>query len=166
MATLSFRQIKSLAVRQGFPRDKAETLAAIALAESGGNPRAVYKTDREYSVGLYQINLKAHPYITAAEAYNPVTATQWAYQISGGGRDFTPWTAYTSGAYKRFLGRSVVQPPPEPTVESVGDLTGLPDLPIPPGRKLIDSSDSGLIKSVILITAIMLLIYAFALIRG
>ena len=166
MATLSFRQIKSLAVRQGFSRDKAEILAAIALAESGGNTRAVYKTDREYSVGLYQINLRAHPYITAAEAYDPVTATQWAYQISGGGKDFTPWTAYTTGAYRRFLGRSVVQPLPEPTAESVGDLTGVPDLPSLPRRELINPSDTDLIRSVILITAIMLLIYAFALIRG
>jgi hypothetical protein len=76
---------------------------AIAMAESGGNPRAVAKTDREHSVGLWQINLRAHPQYTEAQMLDPKQNAAAAYKISRGGTNWRPWSTYQSGAYQRYL---------------------------------------------------------------
>jgi hypothetical protein len=89
-------------IAAGFTPANAETMTAISGAESHWSSAATANTSKEYSVGPFQINLKAHPYIPESEARNPVTAAQWAYKLSGGA-NFTPWTTYTSGAYKQYL---------------------------------------------------------------
>lgn len=50
----------------------------IAKCESGFNKDALNHTDREYSVGIFQINLKAHTYITEDQARNPFFNIGWA----------------------------------------------------------------------------------------
>jgi hypothetical protein len=87
----------------GFDSKGVNTMLAIGMAESGLRTNATADTPKEYSVGPFQINLKAHKQITEAEARNPVTAAAFAYQLSGGGKNYTPWTTYTSGKYKRYL---------------------------------------------------------------
>lgn len=51
---------------------------AIAECESGLNKDALNHTKKEYSVGVYQINLKAHTYITERQARNPFFNIGWA----------------------------------------------------------------------------------------
>ena len=51
---------------------------SIARCESGFKMGAIHSTDKEYSVGVFQINLKAHPYITLEQALNPFFNISWA----------------------------------------------------------------------------------------
>jgi hypothetical protein len=94
--------IRNALTAAGFTAGNVDVMTAIGKAESGLRSEATANTSKEYSVGPFQINLKAHPYIPEAEARNPVTAAQWAYKLSGGS-NFQPWTTYTSGKYKQFL---------------------------------------------------------------
>jgi hypothetical protein len=83
------------------------TIAAIAEAESGGNPAAscvdCVPGIREDSLGLTQINVDAHPDAASLDLFDPVTNLEEALKVSGGGTNFTPWSTFTSGAYKSFL---------------------------------------------------------------
>lgn len=104
MANLTYPQIYALATNAGFSGQSANTITAIALAESGGNPYAVNAADPGGSYGITQINGAAHGSATALSAYgNPQTAMDLAYQISKGGQDFSAWSSYNSGAYKQYL---------------------------------------------------------------
>jgi hypothetical protein len=99
-----------------------QTGTAIALAESGGDEAAVnynmrlktgkvvygnqlpagatlLSTDR----GVWQINDKAHPDVTSAQAFSLDSATDAAYTISSGFTSWGAWATYTSGAYKAHL---------------------------------------------------------------
>lgn len=64
-------QVESVAKAMGIP---ASLLAAQIKQESGWNPQASNINDKETSFGLGQINLKAHPEITKAQATNPIFA--------------------------------------------------------------------------------------------
>jgi hypothetical protein len=83
-----------------------EVAVAIALAESGGHTDALHvnpgpppSRDR----GLWQINDRFHPEVTDAQAFEAVQATVAAHRISRGGRDWSPWHAFTTGAYRAHL---------------------------------------------------------------
>ena len=111
MANLSFVQLYRLAVSAGFPEgSSAQTAAAIALAESGGNPQAVGDVALGGSYGLWQVFLPAHPQYDEQSLFNPTYNAKAALAISSGGSNFQPWSTYNSGAYKSFL-----QTPPPPT---------------------------------------------------
>ena len=60
---MNFAQLKQLAANAGFPTSLQNTMAAIALAESGGNPQALNPNDnggRQSSYGLWQISTGTH----------------------------------------------------------------------------------------------------------
>lgn len=92
--------VLQLATAVGFPDPKLAS--AIAFAESGGVPQAMLRNSREYSVGLWQINTKVHPY-TVDDMKDPLKNAQAAFAISKHGRDWTPWSAFKNGTYKQFL---------------------------------------------------------------
>lgn len=100
MATYTILQILGLVFEVGIRGDAAITAAAISLAESGGRTDVVSRTN---DVGLWQINLDAHPQYTAAELKNPETNARAMAEISNGGTDWTPWVAYNNGSYRRHL---------------------------------------------------------------
>jgi hypothetical protein len=54
-----------------------EEMVATMKCESGLNPNAVNHTAREYSVGISQINLKAHPDVSVAQAKDPHFAAEF-----------------------------------------------------------------------------------------
>jgi len=81
----------------GFGTASAIIGTAIVLAESGGNRSA--SGDGGSSLGWWQIHLPAHPDVTSACALDPVCSSRAALRISNGGRSFTPWSVFTSGAY-------------------------------------------------------------------
>jgi hypothetical protein len=106
MATLTQGQVEAIAVAAGLPN--AKLMAAIAMAESGG------RTDARGAVGeigLWQINqpvhVKAHPTWTVAYLQNPVNNAYAAKTVLAS-QGLGAWTTYTSDAYKRFYGGSVV----------------------------------------------------------
>lgn len=110
---LSFAQIEQLWTQSGGDPNVAPVAAAIALAESGGNPGALNNDPAtgDYSVGLWQINYYGNLYPSRTAAYgspatlrtNPSEQAAAAIGISGNGQNWSPWTTYTSGAYKQYL---------------------------------------------------------------
>jgi Lysozyme like domain/Domain of unknown function (DUF4214) len=112
-----------LAATGGAPM--APTMAAIALAESGGNPDALNPTDndgRQSSFGLWQISNGTHtpPDPNWADPLTNARLALGKYQSQG----LDAWGTYTSGAYLRFLPSGPVAPVPEPstsTTPSPGD---------------------------------------------
>jgi Lysozyme like domain len=101
----SFPELQQLWTQAGGSVTLAPIMAAIALAESGGNPNAHHVTRREDSRGLWQINVRAHPSFAHANLYDPAVNAQAAvsvYRSQGLGA----WSTYTSGAYESYLGNS------------------------------------------------------------
>lgn len=96
---LTRAQLTELAERAGFPDPRIAV--AIALAESGGVPNAL--GDSGVSVGLWQINTRAHPKYSRAHLAIPFNNALAAYEISKGGTDWSPWSVYKSGSYLRYL---------------------------------------------------------------
>lgn len=125
---LSHADLETLWVLAGGTRATADTAAAIAQAESGGNTNAILNTayprlpgyhppgsgaQPEYSVGLWQINELAHPTYTTAQLLDRLQNGNAAVAISRGGASFSAWSTYKSGAYKQYL-RSGGTPTPQP----------------------------------------------------
>jgi hypothetical protein len=106
MANLSLSALKKLALSVGFPPESADTAAAIAMAESSGNPRAV--GDSGTSFGLWQVHTPAHPQYTVPSLFLPTYNAQAALAISRNATDWTPWSTYNEGKYKKYL----PHPPP------------------------------------------------------
>lgn len=96
---LSLLELRALALRAGFPPGVIDTAAAIAMAESGGNPAAVGDPTLGTSIGLWQINLAAHPQMASWALTDPLTNAQAALIIAQGGRTFSPWSTYTQAPY-------------------------------------------------------------------
>ena len=97
---LSKQAVLAIATRAKFPNPKLAT--AIAFAESGGVPNALAATSREYSVGLWQINLRKHSY-SRADMSDPNKNAAAAFKISKGGTDWTPWTTFVNGKSRGYL---------------------------------------------------------------
>lgn len=98
-ATFTREAVLAIAKNAGFPDPKLA--AAIAMAESGGVVHALRRSSRENSVGLWQINTKVHPY-SASDMRNPLKNARAAFEISKGGKNWRPWSAYVNGRYKQF----------------------------------------------------------------
>jgi hypothetical protein len=105
--TYSFAQLVQALEGAGVPPGaRSHTGAAIARAESGGRSAAICDSCagvREYSVGPWQINLLAHPGVSTACAIALNCAAAAASAISGRGSNWSPWTTYTQGTYRRYL---------------------------------------------------------------
>jgi hypothetical protein len=80
-----------------------DVASSVALAESGGDPRAInHNSNGSDDRGLWQIN-SIHGY-NATKLLQPPYNAAATYNVSAGGHDWTPWVTYNSGAYRRFLG--------------------------------------------------------------
>jgi hypothetical protein len=99
-------QIAQYAANAGFSGSALQTAVAIALSESSGNPNVIGDTNLTPggSVGLWQINLAAHPEYDGSELLDPQANADAAYAIyQQAGGTFTPWSTYNSGAYTSAL---------------------------------------------------------------
>jgi hypothetical protein len=112
MSKLSPEQIARHAHDAGFRGQDLTIAVAVALAESGGDPRAHNSTPPDNSYGLWQINMlgsmgparrREFGLESNRELFDPAENARAANKISGDGQSWTPWTTYTSGAYKRHL---------------------------------------------------------------
>jgi hypothetical protein len=97
-----YSELLYLASQAGFGGD-SDTAAAIALAESSGNRWAVGDINLGRSIGLWQINLGAHPEYSEQELYDPQNNANAAFAIASTGRGFSNWTTYRDGTYQDFL---------------------------------------------------------------
>jgi hypothetical protein len=102
MAKLSGPQLTQLALNAGFPPADAQTAAAVALAESGGDPNA---TNPSGAKGLWQILQRAHPELFINYTWNdPAQNAKMAFIVwQQAGNSFRPWTTFTSGRYRLYL---------------------------------------------------------------
>ena len=98
--TLTREAVLAIAKAVSFPDPKLA--AAIALAESGGSTGAVNRSAREYSIGLFQINVAKHTAFSVADMKDPIKNARAAFKISKGGTDWSPWSVYTNGRYQQF----------------------------------------------------------------
>jgi hypothetical protein len=97
--------IAELWTQAGGPRNLAPTMAAIAMAESGGRVDAVspQNTDGTYDYGLFQINSSHSQFdvnkLVSDPEYNAKAAVSvWRAQ------GLTAWSTYSNGSYESFLG--------------------------------------------------------------
>lgn len=80
---------------------EAAVATAIALAESGGDPFIIgFNTNGTKDVGLWQIN-DIHG--IGCDRMRPDLAAEAAFKISAAGMTFSPWVAYKSGSFKKYL---------------------------------------------------------------
>lgn len=102
MTTYNYAELEGLWIVAGGSSSEAPTAAAIALAESGGDPTI---PNGPYVMGLWQINTapNANPEYTVAQMENPLANAVAAVKISGNGTNWNPWQTYTNGAYRQFL---------------------------------------------------------------
>lgn len=119
---LSFAQLESVWIEAGGSKTLAPLMAAIALAESGGNPNETNPTDNngtQTSWGLWQISLGNHDE-PAPNWNDPLENAKLAlgkWKTQG----LWAWGTYTSGKYKQFLPSGYVAP--DPTLPSVNPVT-------------------------------------------
>ena len=134
MSNYSFNQLEALWTAAGGSKASAPTAAAVALAESAGNP-SIQNQQGANVWGLWQINLSAHPQYSLASVLNPLGNAKAAVAISNNGANWKPWQTYTNGAYKTFLSAATGQflpgAPTLPTVavgtSIVNTITSIPD---------------------------------------
>lgn len=117
---LTYAQVYALARGAGLDQRKAITATAIAGAETNGpsvgvplDPAKLGDTDRTTakwgpSVGLWQIRtLKAETGTGRSRDINilkdPVQNARSMFDISSGGRDWSPWTTYNGENYRKHL---------------------------------------------------------------
>lgn len=96
-------QLRTVALMAGFTGQAADIAAAVAMAESGGNPDAEGDLTLGVSRGLWQINLKAHPDFDPVRLFDPNYNAQAAFLVSSRGTNWKPWTAFNNGSYKKYL---------------------------------------------------------------
>jgi hypothetical protein len=121
LAQYNYAELEGLWIIAGGSSASAPTAAAIALAESQGNPTI---TNGPYVAGLWQINTApdAHPEYTVSQMQSPLANAVAAIKVSNNGSDWTPWQTYTSGAYLKYLQGGV-----EPvTTNSLGTMSFTP----------------------------------------
>jgi hypothetical protein len=113
---LSFQQLEQLWVKAGGAARLAPTMAAIALAESGGNTTSLNDNPStgDYSVGLWQINYygsmlgpRTARYGSPIDLRNdPLANAKAAVDLAANGAGLENWSTYKSGAYKSDLSGS------------------------------------------------------------
>jgi len=110
--------LEKLALEGGFTPEQAKIMAAIAMAESGGDAsidtvKSGLDPDKrnEFSIGLWQINMIEEYGVERRnllgidrdeQLYDPATNVRAAKMIFDQ-QGFEAWGAYTNGSYKKFL---------------------------------------------------------------
>jgi len=103
-ARVTLAQAYALARAAGFSPVEAVIMAAIGKAESG--LRIAAHNDRgEDSRGIWQVNLRAHPWADPTLMLtDPLYQAKAAYRVYvDAGRRFTPWSVYKNGSYRQFI---------------------------------------------------------------
>lgn len=98
---LTLAELRDLAVKHRFV--DPDTAAAVAMAESGGDPAAVGDLNLGVSHGLWQVNLRWHPECKGQNLFDPDVNAAAAYGISRGGTYWKPWSTYNQGLHLPYL---------------------------------------------------------------
>lgn len=102
----TFPQLEQLWINAGGDRASAAVMAAIALAESGGNPGATnHNSDGSTDRGLWQINS-----VHGSQSTYDITGNAQAAVAIKKSQGLSAWTTYTSGAYRQFMSSAAPDP--------------------------------------------------------
>lgn len=108
--TLSYATLEQLWTQAGGSPALAPTMAAIAIAESGGNPHSLNTTPPDYSVGLWQINYyngmragRTKEFGSPSALLASPTGQARAAVAIERQQGLAAWSTYTSGAYLRYM---------------------------------------------------------------
>jgi len=107
--------IKDTLSKAGFSGSSLNMAYAIMMAESQGNARAHNgnAATGDNSYGWFQINmlgkmgperLKQYHLSSNEDLFNTATNSRVAYEMSGGGKNWSDWSTYKNGEYKKYLG--------------------------------------------------------------
>lgn len=116
MARLNYQQVAKLAYDAGWRGKDAQTAVAIAMAESRGDSMATRFAGKDYSFGLWQINMKDSMGperrtkfgISANEQlFDPATNARAAYTIWKERGGFTDWSTYNDRKFTLYLNGAV-----------------------------------------------------------
>lgn len=110
-------KLLDLLYQAGFRGSGLNMAYAIAMAESSGNAKAHNGNSGtgDNSYGLFQINMlgsmgparrKQFGLSSNDDLFDPLTNAKVAFKMSNGGKSWGPWSTYSSGAYKQYLGGS------------------------------------------------------------
>lgn len=111
---LSDKELVEVLYFVGFRGESLKIAWAISKAESNGRPLAHNGNRKtgDNSFGIFQINMidstgtqRRDKFDLEANSalFNPIKNAQIAYHMSNGGRDWSAWSVYKSGAYKLRL---------------------------------------------------------------
>lgn len=111
------KSLTNILKQAGFGPRATDIAYAVAMAESSGNARShnTNKSTGDNSYGLFQINMigdmgparrKQYHLKSNDDLFDPLTNAKVAYAMSNKGRDWSPWSTYKTGAYKKYLGKS------------------------------------------------------------
>jgi len=104
MPVISRARVTQVAYNAGFRGDVLRVAVAIAAGESGFNTTARALTPREDSRGLWQINVRAHPWGRSINLYDPQTNANAAMRVyRQASNSFRPWSVYIHGTYRQYL---------------------------------------------------------------
>lgn len=118
---LTVAQMVGYARAAGFTGNDAIIAGAVGMAESGGNPDAINYVP---CVGIWQINVKAHPMYTVEAMRDPAKNAAAAYAIWKV-QGWHAWTTYTSGAYKTYMPAAAKAAGADITLPIIGNRGGL-----------------------------------------
>jgi hypothetical protein len=115
VAKLADETIAGVALNAGFTGNALPVAVAVALAESGGNPRAHNALPPDDSYGLWQINMigamgperrKRFGLKANDDLYDPSTNAKVAHAFWTSRGGFADWSTYNHGSYLAFLPRA------------------------------------------------------------
>lgn len=103
MGNLKLADLRDIARGVGVPETMIDTAAAVAMAESSGNPSAANVVTSpapgnlpERSFGLWQINALAHPSFDEAKLLDPDYNARAMFMVSSGGLNWKPWSTFNA----------------------------------------------------------------------
>lgn len=105
-------EVYSLAKSVGLSDSSAKIAAAVAMAESGGDPSKHNTRPPDDSYGLWQINMlgakgperrKKYHLSSNEQLFDPRTNALVMAGESAGGLNWFPWSTYNNGEYKKYL---------------------------------------------------------------
>ncbi|MCF8564379.1 transglycosylase SLT domain-containing protein [Alicyclobacillus tolerans] len=114
MTYLPANQVAHYAYDAGFRGNSLVTAVAVADAESTFDTSAIGPGDM--CIGLWQVN-KVHDEANPSALFEPSYSARMAYSISNQGTNWSAWTAYTNGSYKRYwsIAETAVRTMAQPT---------------------------------------------------
>jgi len=109
---LGASEVARAAYNAGFRGEALIKAVAIAQGESGWDPRAHNPVGPDNSYGLWQVNMignlgpdrrRRYGLTSNEQLFDPSVNARAAFDISGGGSNFRPWSVFTSGSYNQYM---------------------------------------------------------------